>query len=262
MRRLSASTDDDRAGRGSPSAGLLTKATPPAGAILGGMTIPTLSLLETRILGVLVEKQHTVPDSYPLSLNALTLGCNQKTARDPVINASEGDVLAALDTLKALHLVLEGSGSRVPRFEHNVARVLKVPGQSVALLAMLMLRGPQTAAELRLNTERLHRFADISAVEGFLDEMATHEPPFVLKLARAPGARESRWAHLLSGPVVDAAPAAPASGPGTPLADAALGLSEVATLRAEQLRMRAELERLRAQVARLATELGVELDAD
>jgi uncharacterized protein YceH (UPF0502 family) len=261
-KRPADSADDDRAGDNSPWAGAWRKAPPPAGAILGGMTIPTLSLLETRILGVLVEKQHTVPDSYPLSLNALTLGCNQKTARDPVINASEGDVLAALDTLKSLHLVLEGSGSRVPRFEHNVARVLKVPGQSVALLAMLMLRGPQTAAELRLNTERLHRFADISAVEGFLDEMATHEPPFVLKLARAPGARESRWAHLLSGPVVDAAPAAPMSGPGTPLADAALGLSEVAALRAEQLRMKAELERLRAQVARLATELGVELDAD
>ena len=225
------------------------------------MTLPTLSLLETRILGVLVEKQHTVPDSYPLSLNALTLGCNQKTARDPVINASENDVLAALDTLKSQHLVLEGSGSRVPRFEHNVARVLKLPGQSVALLAMMMLRGPQTAAELRLNTERLHRFADISSVEGFLDEMATHEPPFVVKLARAPGARESRWAHLLSGAVAEAAPAA-GSGPGAPLADGGLGLSEVAALRAEQLRMNGEIARLRAQVTRLAKELGVDLDAD
>jgi uncharacterized protein YceH (UPF0502 family) len=225
------------------------------------MTLPTLSLLETRILGVLVEKQHTVPDSYPLSLNALTLGCNQKTARDPVINASEGDVLAALDTLKSLHLVFEGSGSRVPRFEHNVARVLGVPGQSVALLALLMLRGPQTAAELRLNTERLHRFADISSVEGFLDEMATHEPPFVVKLARAPGARESRWMHLLSGPVADAAPAGPA-GPGSALADAGLGLSEVAALRAEQLRLNGEVQRLRAQVARLAAELGIDLDSE
>ena len=226
------------------------------------MTLPTLSLLETRILGVLVEKQHTVPDSYPLSLNALTLGCNQKTARDPVINASDGDVLAALDTLKSLHIVFEGSGSRVPRFEHNVARVLGVPGQSVALLAMLMLRGPQTAAELRLNTERLHRFADISSVEGFLDELATHEPPFVVKLTRAPGARESRWAHLLSGPVADSAPASSATASGAPLADSALGLSEVAALRAEQLRMNGELARLRAQVARLAKELGVDIDAD
>jgi uncharacterized protein YceH (UPF0502 family) len=226
------------------------------------MPLPTLSLLETRILGVLVEKQLTVPDSYPLSLNALTLGCNQKTARDPVINASENDVLAALDTLKSLHLVFEGSGSRVPRFEHNVGRVLGVPSQSVALLAALMLRGPQTAAELRLNTERLHRFADISSVEGFLDELATHEPPYVAKLARAAGARESRWAHLLSGPVADAAPAAASAGPGAPLADAGLGLSEVAALRAEQLRMNAEIAHLRAQVERLAKELGVDLDAD
>ena len=170
-------------------------------------------------------------------------------------------MLAALDTLKSLHIVLEGSGSRVPRFEHNVARVLKVPGQSVALLALLMLRGPQTAAELRLNTERLHRFADISSVEGFLDELATHEPPFVVKLARAPGARESRWAHLLSGPVADAAPAGQLAGPGAPLGDVGLGLSEVAALRAEQLRMKGELERLRAQLTWLAKELGVELDS-
>jgi uncharacterized protein YceH (UPF0502 family) len=140
--------------------------------------------------------------------------------------------------------------------------VLKLPGQSVALLALLMLRGPQTAAELRLNAERLHRFADISSVEGFLDEMATHEPPFVVKLARAPGARESRWAHLLSGAIADAAPSVAAAGPGTPLGDTALGLSEVAAMRAEQLRMKGELEHLRAQVARLASELGVDLDAD
>jgi uncharacterized protein YceH (UPF0502 family) len=139
--------------------------------------------------------------------------------------------------------------------------VLGVPSQSVALLAALMLRGPQTPAELRLNTERLHRFADISSVEGFLDELATHEPPYVTKLARAAGAREARWAHLLSGPVAEAAPAA-AAGPGAPLADAGWDLSEVAAWRAEQLRMNAEIARLRAQVQRLAGELGVDLDAD
>jgi uncharacterized protein len=92
--------------------------------------------------------------------------------------------------------------------------------------------------------------------------MATHEPPFVVKLARAPGARESRWAHLVSGPVADAAPAAPQGGPGSPLADGALGLSEVAAMRAEQLRMKGDLERLRAQVARLARELGIDLEGD
>ena len=222
------------------------------------MSLPSLSLLETRVLGVLVEKQHTVPDSYPLSLNALTLGCNQKTARDPVINASEGEVLAALDTLRGLHLVIEVSGSRVVRFEHNVGRVLGVPGQSVALLTLLMLRGPQTAAELRANTERLHRFADISSVEGFLDELAAHVPPFVVKLARAPGARESRWAQLLAGPVAEPVYAAAPEGGGE-AGGPVLALSEVAALRAEQQRMAAELARLRAQVARLAAELGVDL---
>ena len=155
-----------------------------------------LSPLEARVLGVLVEKQHTVADSYPLSLNALVLGCNQKTARDPVIAATDAEVLVAIDGLKALALVVEVSGSRVARFEHNFKRVLGVPGQSEALLTLLMLRGPQTAAELRASTERLHRFADISAVEGFLDELAVREPPLVVRLPRAPGAREPRWAHL------------------------------------------------------------------
>ncbi len=154
---------------------------------------------EARVLGVLVEKQATVPDTYPLSLNALVAGCNQKTARDPVMSVSDADVLTAIDGLKSLSLVFEGSGSRVVKFEHNTARVLGVPGQSVALLATLMLRGPQTAAELRLNCERLHRFADISSVEGFLDELAAKEPARVARLARAPGARESRWVHLLCG---------------------------------------------------------------
>jgi uncharacterized protein YceH (UPF0502 family) len=128
-----------------------------------------LSPLEARVLGVLVEKQHTVPDTYPMSLNALVGGCNQKTARVPVIEASDGEVLTALDGLKGLSLVFEGSSSRVVKFEHNTGRVLQVPSQAVALLAVLMLRGPQTAAELRLNSERLHRFADISSVDGFRD---------------------------------------------------------------------------------------------
>ena len=158
-----------------------------------------LTPLEARVLGVLVEKQHTVPDTYPLSLNALVAGCNQKTARAPVLEASDAEVLTAADGLKALNLVFEGGGSRVVKFEHNLGRVLGVPSQAVALLAVLMLRGPQTAAELRLNCERLHRFADISSVEGFLDELAAKDPPRVLKLPRAPGEREARWAHLLCG---------------------------------------------------------------
>lgn len=158
----------------------------------------TLSAVEGRILGVLVEKAATVPDTYPLSLNALVAGCNQKTARQPVTELSEHEVLLALDELKRLSLVVEVSGSRVVRFEHNAGRVMGLPSQSVALLAVLLLRGPQTAAELRLNAERLHRFADISSVEAFLDELAAKVPPRVAKLARAPGEREARWTALLT----------------------------------------------------------------
>jgi uncharacterized protein YceH (UPF0502 family) len=167
------------------------------------MSMRSLSRLEARALGVLVEKALTVPDSYPLSLNSLTLGCNQKTARDPVLNAAEGDVQVALDGLKGLDLAYESSGSRVSRYAHNVGRVLAVPSQSVVLLAVLMLRGPQTVSELRTNTERLHRFADLSAVEGFLDELAARPTEkggaLVMKLPRAPGSREARWVHLLCG---------------------------------------------------------------
>jgi len=216
------------------------------------MALRTLTALEARVLAVLVEKQATVPDSYPLSLNALTLGCNQKTAREPVMSAAESDVLQALSELKSMHLVNEVSGSRVVRFEHNGARGLGVPGAGLACLTLLMLRGPQTTAELRLNTERLHRFADISSVEGFLEELAERSPPFVVKLARAPGAREPRWAHLLCGEVVQEAFSSSPSGVVHQARD-----DELAFLRAEQQRMNGELEQLKALVMRMAGELGI-----
>src|ERR1700752_4695426 len=161
-------------------------------------TLPELSLLETRVLGVLVEKQHTVPDTYPLTLLALTAGCNQKTSRDPIMNASESEVQGAIDHLKALSLVVESSGGRVMRYAQNVGRVLAVPTQAVALLAVLMLRGPQTVGELRINCDRLHRFADTSAVEAFLQELAARPSgALVALLPRQPGEREARWAQLL-----------------------------------------------------------------
>lgn len=199
------------------------------------------------MLAVLVEKAATVPDSYPLSANALTMGCNQKTARDPVMAASEPDVLAALDELKAMHLINTVSGNRVVRFEHNGARGLGVPGAALALLTLLMLRGPLTTAELRLHTERLHKFADLSSVEGFLEELAERTPPFVVKLPRAPGAREPRWAHLLCGEVTIQAGAAEPGGRD----------DELAFLRAEQQRLSSELAQLRALVERMAAELGM-----
>lgn len=216
-----------------------------------------LTLEEARVLAVLVEKQHTVPDSYPLSLNALTLGCNQKTAREPVMQLSEADVLQAINGLKELSLVNEVSGSRVVRFDHNAARGLGVPSQSVALLTLLMLRGPQTAAELRLHTERLHRFADVSSVEGFLEELAEKQPARVIKLPRGPGERESRWAHLLCGEAQIPVMAASASYSAAPAArDEAL-----AELKAEQARMASELNALKALVQRMAAELGIDPQA-
>jgi uncharacterized protein YceH (UPF0502 family) len=171
--------------------------------------VPVLSLLETRVLGSLVEKQHTVPDTYPLSLNALVGACNQKTSRSPVMEATQAEVQQALDRLKSANFVMETSGNRVPRYSHNLGRVLQVPSQSEALLTSLMLRGPQTAGELRISCERLHAFSDISAVEGFLNELAARPAgALAVLLPRQPGARESRWAHLLSGaPSIEASDA-------------------------------------------------------
>lgn len=222
------------------------------------MSLPVLTLLEARVLGVLAEKQATVPDTYPLSLNALLAGCNQKTARDPVLNVGESDVLQALDQLKSLSLVFEVSGSRVVRYEHNMARGLGVPSQAAALLATLVLRGPQTAAELRTHSERLHRFADISSVEAFLEELAEREPPRAVRLPRAPGAREARWAHLLCGEVSAAAVADAGGRAAAP--SMSLDADELATLRAEQARLRGEVERLQRQLGKLAEALGVSLD--
>lgn len=163
-------------------------------------TLPVLSLIESRVLGTLLEKQRTVPDTYPLSLNALQAGCNQKTSRHPVIDASERELLPAIDRLKDLGLVREVSGSRVTRFEHCLEKVLGIPTQASALVAVLMLRGPQTAGELRLNCERLHRFADISSVEAFLEELASRaDGALAMEMPREPGARENRWMHLLCG---------------------------------------------------------------
>jgi hypothetical protein len=162
-------------------------------------TLPIFSPLEARVLGVLIEKEKTVPDTYPLSLNTLTLGCNQKTARDPIMSATESEVLAAIDSLKEYSLIVESSGSRVMRYAHNARRAFKLPEQSVALLAVLMLRGPQTAGELRTHCDRLHPFGDISSVEAFLEELS--EAEWVVRLPKLPGSREHRWAHLLCGAV-------------------------------------------------------------
>ena len=208
-------------------------------------TAQPLTPTQARVLATLMEKARTVPDSYPLSLNSLQLGCNQKTARDPVMNLSEAEVAQALDELRERSLVVEVSGARVARFEHNVQRAVGVPEQSTALLGLLVLRGPQTAAELRLNTERWYKFLDVASVEAFLDELqersADKGGPLVQKLPKAPGAREARWAHRLCGELSAEAMAST----GTPLSDD----GRVAMLEARV----SELER---QIAELKAALG------
>ncbi|HSJ81826.1 MAG TPA: DUF480 domain-containing protein, partial [Thiobacillus sp.] len=192
----------------------------------------------------------------PLSLNALVAGCNQKTSRHPIIEVSEADVLSAIDSLKGPALIIETSGGRVTRYAHNMERALRLPSQSIALLTALMLRGPQTAGELRINSERLHRFADISAVEGFLQELAERpEGALVVELPRQPGSRENRWAHLLSGaPVIEDAPA-PASSATLSSADVTVG--EIAALKANVARLEEEVNALKGLVGKLCAELGV-----
>ncbi|GAA4410581.1 YceH family protein [Quisquiliibacterium transsilvanicum] len=226
-------------------------------------SIPLLSAVEARVLGVLVEKQLTVPDIYPLTLNALLAGCNQKTSRDPVMTLSEGEVQDALERLRRLSLVIESSGSRVMRYSHNAKRVLGVPTESVALLATLLLRGPQTAAELRANTERLQRFSDASALEAFLEELAAWPAgALVSRLARQPGAREQRWVQLLCGAPA-AAPmerdliegAAVSAVPGSHRLD---GAPSAASAQARIDTLEARVAALEATVRRLCAELGIE----
>jgi uncharacterized protein YceH (UPF0502 family) len=216
----------------------------------------TLTLTEARVLGTLMEKARTVPDSYPLTLNTLLLGCNQKTSRDPLMELDESRIAEALDKLKGEGLVRESSGGRATRYEHNFQRHMGVPEQSAVLLGLLMLRGPQTAGELRLNCDRWYKFADISSVEGFLEELQNRSEekggPLVVKLERAAGAREQRWAHLLCGPV-DVAQNASTNRSGSFDSSACGSNSQ----RLEQLET--EVAQLRATVQRLCVELGMSL---
>jgi uncharacterized protein YceH (UPF0502 family) len=201
--------------------------------------------VEARVLGVLAEKQRTVPDAYPLTLNALVAGCNQRSSREPVMAIGDAQAQEALDSLRGMTLVIESSGGRVPRYEHNIERVLQIPATAAALLAVLMLRGPQTAGELRINCDRLHKFADISAVEGFLRELAERPAgPLVAELPRQPGARENRWAQLLCG-----APAAEQHA--VPAAVRGKEDGELALLRSRIDALEASVAELSARVAAL-----------
>lgn len=181
---------------------------------------------EIRVLGTLMEKERTVPDSYPLTLNTLVLGCNQKTSRDPVLDLSDEQVQIAIDALRKLTLVNETSGSRAVRYGQNFRRVLNVNEAQAAVLGLLLLRGPLTSAEIRTYAERWYKFEDSGMVEVMLADLTewdeeedqgrnpNHGPALVQQLARLPGTREPRWMHLLGGPLSELA-IAPTQGDST-----------------------------------------------
>ena len=243
---------------------------------------------EARIIGCLIEKQITTPDQYPLSLNALINACNQKSNRDPVLDLDEGTVQRTLDALSKKHFVVErsGFGSRVSKYQHRFCNTeygtLKLDEQELAVTCELLLRGPQTPGELRSRASRMGTFADVTDVEATLTRLSEREGgPFVTRLAREPGRRESRFAHLFGGPVSGAVSGAghvggeaaswPGSGPGqvggpdpvggsAPLLRPSGSPPEVifpASLNDERLaKLEADVEQLRAEVAELRKRLG------
>jgi len=205
-----------------------------------------LDPLELRVLGVLLEKELSTPEYYPLTLNALVNGCNQSSNRAPVLHLDEAQVQAALDGLRDRHLAatVQGGGARTIKHAQRITDTLHLSVQEAALLAELLLRGPQTPGELRSRTTRMYAFQELEEVEAVLAVLAEAEPePLAVRLPRAPGMKESRHAQLLGGPVelADTLPAA-----GLPVATPGLA-AQVAALTEELARLRAEFEAFRAQ---------------
>jgi uncharacterized protein YceH (UPF0502 family) len=163
--------------------------------------LPVLDAPELRVLGVLMEKSKTTPDYYPMTVNSLVAACNQKTSRKPVVNYDEETVVLALNTLKRRGLISTATGGsdRSVKYKHNFAIVFPVIPSEVALICLLMLRGPQTPGELNTNSGRLYEFESIEDVQEILEKLATSEPPYIVQLPRRPGQKEVRYAHLLSG---------------------------------------------------------------
>jgi len=168
----------------------------------------TLNEVECRILGSLLEKEVTTPEYYPLSLNAVVNACNQKSNRDPVMNLDEGVVRQTLRSLEGQALVrsVSPADSRVTKYEHRLQEAFNFYRHEIAILCLLLLRGPQTPGELRSRSERMHSFDDLSAVQSSLQHLMRREPPLVKPLPRQPGTKETRYAHLLSGDVAPAEP--------------------------------------------------------
>jgi uncharacterized protein len=205
-----------------------------------------LTAVEARVLGALVEKEITTPDYYPLSLNALVNACNQRSNREPVMNVGEDEVRQALNALQDLQLAghARSSDGRVAKYEHWLGEAYNFSRAEVALLCVLLLRGPQTPGELRGRTERLHRFDEISDVLGGLQKLIERDPSLVSILPRQPGTKESRYAHLLSGSIESIA---------LPAAETAVQRESTASNQNDERieRLEAEVSDLRRQVNEL-----------
>jgi len=212
-----------------------------------------LNAIETRVLGCLIEKELATPEYYPLTLNALTNACNQKSNRDPVMALEDADVVRALDSLRFQRLAHQSAeGVRSAKYCHNLEGLLRLEPQELAILAELLLRGPQTVGELRGRAERMRPFPDLAAVEEVLASLAEREAPLVVRLPRQAGRKEQRYAHLLSGvPEVNdeyAPPLEPARRQVLAENERLTALeTEVATLRGELAELRAQLATFRAQ---------------
>ena len=213
-----------------------------------------LSLAETRVLGCLIEKERTTPENYPLSLNYLISACNQLTNREPILTLGDREVEDALDSLrqKKFATVIFGAGSRVQKYRHTLSDVYNFSPQEYALLCVLLLRGPQTAGELRQRAERMAPFAALADAENVLNAMGEGSEPLVRLLPARPGQKERRYAQLLSGepaePAFAAEPPAPAASAPTSAARLEALENEVAALRGELAALRASLDDLRRQL--------------
>lgn len=207
-----------------------------------------LTPVEARVLGCLMEKQRTTPEQYPLTLNALVTACNQKSARQPVMKLEPGEVGHAVAELRDRGLIHASFTGRTERYDHKIAGHFMLDRRQQAVLCALMLRGPQTVGELRINTARLADFDDLTAMQSTLDELTGHSPPLVRELPRQPGMREQRFAHLLCGePKIDAAAAPGTSRVGSQPAAAGME-ARLERLEAELADLRSELDALKASV--------------
>jgi uncharacterized protein YceH (UPF0502 family) len=207
-----------------------------------------LNAIEVRVLGCLAEKEMTTPEYYPLSLNALTNACNQKTNREPVMSLDETDIVRALDRLRQLGLATQSAeGSRVPKYGHNLPGKFHLEPEELAVLTELLLRGAQTVGELRARADRMHPFADLAAVEEVLEELMGKEPPLAARLPRQPGRKEHRYTHLLAGEP-EFEEAAPAATPEAATLRVRAENERIAALEEEMADLRKEFEKLKQEM--------------